>query len=234
MSDHEKLHLARLRKDQDTFEVVVDPDLAMELKEGKDMPLSDVLKSDIIFFDAKKGQEASAERLKAKFGTEDNNEIAKAIIKEGDIQLSAEFREKKREEKRKKIISIIHRNGIDPKTNLPHPQTRIENAIEEAKVRVDESKSVEHQVDKILKELKAILPIKFVLKEIEVKVPAEHAGRLYGNIISFGKVLRDSWQDDGSWDGVIEIPGGLETDFYDKVNSLASGNVEMKVIKIKE
>ena len=90
------------------------------------------------------------------------------------------------------------------------------------------------QVKEVLKKLRVVLPIKFVLKEVEIIIPSEYAAKIYGNIIQFGKVLKDSWQDNGSWLGVIEIPGGLETDLYEKVNSLSSGNVEMKVIKIKE
>ena len=33
---------------------------------------------------------------------------------------------------------MIHRNAVDPKTGLPHPPQRIESAMEEAKIHVDE------------------------------------------------------------------------------------------------
>ena len=228
----DKLHLARLKKGENTYEVVVDPDLAMEFRENKEIQLRDVLKSDTVFFDAKKGLEASHEHLAALFGTEDMEAVAKEIILHGEIQLSAEFREKKRQEKRKQIIDIIHRNGIDPKTNLPHPVTRIENALEEAKVRIDENKTADGQVQDILKALKPIMPIKFVTKEIQVHVPKEYAGKLYGNIINFGKMVNESWNNDGSVTVTVEIPGGLETDFYDQMNSLSQGTIEAKVIKV--
>ena len=56
---------------------------------------------------------------------------------------------------------MIHANGIDPKTNLPHPLQRIENALEEANVKIDEHKSEEKQVEEIVRKLQPILPIKF-------------------------------------------------------------------------
>ena len=60
---------------------------------------------------------------------------------------------------------MIHRNGAEPTTHLPHPVTRIELALEEAKFHVDEYLSVQKQVQEVLKKLKVILPIKFEVKE---------------------------------------------------------------------
>ena len=45
--------------------------------------------------------------------------------------------------------------------------------------------------------------------------------------------MKDEWQNDGSWICQVEIPGGLEEDFYDKLNSLTHGSVETKVINTR-
>ena len=50
------------------------------------------------------------------------------------------------EEKRKQVIAKIAREGINPQNGLPHPAMRIENAMNEAKVKVDAFKSVDEQV----------------------------------------------------------------------------------------
>ena len=47
------------------------------------------------------------------------------------------------EDKRKQVISTIAREGINPQNGLPHPATRIENAMNEAKVKIDPFKSVD-------------------------------------------------------------------------------------------
>ena len=78
-----------------------------------------------------------------------------------------------------------------------------------------------------------ILPIKFEMKEIAVKIPGEHAGKSHLVLNSFGKILKQEWQSDGSLLAVIEIPGGLEQDFYDKLNSITHGNNEVKLIKTR-
>ncbi|MBW3021904.1 ribosome assembly factor SBDS [Candidatus Woesearchaeota archaeon] len=230
--DKERIHLnlARLKKAGDNFEVDVDPDMAIAYKQGKDVSIKDVLKAEKIFADAKKGLLASEERMEQVFGTTDVKQVAEQIIQNGEIQLTAEYRQKVRDAKRKRIIEIIRRNGVDPKTHLPHPLQRLENAFEEAKVKIDEFVSDEKQVQEILKKLRPILPIKFEVKEIEVILGSEYAGKAYPAVKSFGKLLKDEWRNDGSWRAVVEIPAGTQEEFFDKLNSLTHGEVETKIL----
>ena len=225
--------IARLKKDGHDFEILVDCNNALALKEGKDVDMHDILAAMQVFSDAKKGLVASETAIKQIFGTNDVSEVAKEIIRKGEIQLTQEYREKLRDEKRKQIISIIHRNGVDPKTHLPHPPQRIENAFVEAKFHVDEFMPVQEQVQEALKKLRPILPIKFEIKEIAIKLPPDYAPKCYSTVKTFGTILREEWQNNGYWVGVIELPGGMETDLYDKLNKICHGNVESKVLKIK-
>lgn len=231
MNKSETFNLARLKKGNDIFEVVINPDKAIEFKHGK-VDITDALVYPKIFSDAKKGMLASEHKLQELFKTSDPVEVAKIILNNGMIQVTSDYRNKIVEEKRKRIIDIINRNSVDPKTNLPHPISRIEAAMNEAKVRIDESKPAENQVQDILKQLKIIIPIKFVIKEIDIIIPACCASKSYSQIKSFGRLLKDEWQNDGSWHGIIEIPGGIEQDFYDKINNLTHGDNQMKVSKV--
>lgn len=230
--DKERIHLnlARLKKAGENFEIDVDPDMAIDLKHGKAIDIKDALKAEKIFADAKKGLLASEQRLEQVFGTTDVLEIAKKIIEEGEIQLTADYRQKLRDAKRKRIMEIIRRNGVDPKTHLPHPLQRLENAFEEAKIKIDEFDPDEKQVQEILKKLRPILPIKFEVKEIEVILGPEYAGKAYSTVKSCGKLLADEWRNDGSWRCVIEIPAGMQEEFFDKLNNMTHGEVLTKII----
>ena len=64
-------------------------------------------------------------------------------IKNGEIQLTTEYKNKLRDQKRKQIVNLISRNAVDPSNNLPHPPQRIENALNEAKVKIDEFHTAE-------------------------------------------------------------------------------------------
>lgn len=225
--------IARLKTQGQNFEILVDCSNALALREGKNIDMHDILAAMRIFSDAKKGLEASLTAMRQIFGTSDAEEVAKTIIQKGEIQLTQEYREKLREEKRKQIITIIHRNGVDPKTHLPHPPQRIENAFIEAKFHVDEFQSVQEQVQEALKKLRPILPIRFEIKEIAIKIPPDYAPKCYSTVKSFGTILREEWQTNGYWVAIVELPGGMENDFYDKLNKICHGNVESKVLKIK-
>lgn len=76
--------------------------------------------SDTIYKDVKKGLKASPSSLKKVFGTTDFETISREIILKGEIPITAEQRKEMLEAKRKQIIDFIHRNAVDPKTNLPY------------------------------------------------------------------------------------------------------------------
>ena len=215
------------------FEILVECEKAIEFKQGKDIPLEDFVVTFEIFKDVKKGEKANEHELKRIFGTDNKTEIIKRIIRNGEVRLTQEFRDKLRDEKRKSIVNLIHRYSINPTNNLPHPPQRIEAAIEEAKVKIDEFKKAEEQVQDIINKLKPILPIKYEVRDIEVRIPAKFTGKAYLILKQFGTLMKDEWQNDGSLLAVTEIPAGLTTDFFDKLNALTHGEVQTKIIKVK-
>jgi len=228
----DSINIAKLKKGSDVFEIVIDPEKAVLARHNPALT-AEALSFPKVFSDAKKGMQASEDRMKHWFKTTDPIEVAKIIIKEGNIQLTSEYRQKMLENKRKQIIDLIHRNGVDPRTKAPHPITRIDAALQEAKVKVDEFKSADAQMKDVLKKLQPIIPIKFVIKEIEVTIPAAHASKAYQTVRVIGKIMKEAWNNDGSWTGTVEIPGGMEQEFYDKLNNITHGEVQAKVLTIR-
>jgi ribosome maturation protein SDO1 len=231
MVDVDRAVIARLRKEGQVFEILVDCDAALEYKKGKAIGLDRIVATDDIFSDVKKGDRVSTTLLQRVFGTTDAMKIADIIIKQGDVQMTAKHRAQERDEKRKRIINLIHRNAVDSKTGLPHPPQRIERAMEEAGVHIDDSKGAEEQVEEVLKKLRLIIPIKFEKREIAVKIPAQYAGQSFGTLKKY-KLLKDEWQNDGSLLAVVEIPAGLQEDFFGELNKISHGEVESKIIRV--
>lgn len=225
----EGINLARLKKGSEVFEIVIEPEKAIIARKDP-TKTAEALVYPKIFSDAKKGMLASEQRMQALFKTSDPVEVAKHIIQEGNVQLTAEHRQKMLDQKKRQVIEMIHKNGIDPKTGMPHPVTRIETAIQEAKVKIDEFKTAEAQMQQIIRQLAPIIPIKIAIKEIEITIPAEFASKTYSTIKMLSKILKENWNNDGSWTGKVEIPGGIEQEFYDKLNKIAHGQVQSKII----
>lgn len=223
--------IARLKKGEEHFEILVDPYAAADIIDGKDVDISQVLAIDAIFKDSKKGTHASEESIQKNFETNKVSEIAKIIILKGDIQLTTEQRHKMQKNKRNRIIEMIVKNAMDPKTKSPHPRQRIELAMEQAGVHVDPFKPVTEQIKVIIDKLRPIIPLSMEQVRISIKIPAEFIGRAYGVARNFGALEREDWQSDGSWIGIVRIAAGMQNEFYDRLNDVTKGNVSTKILK---
>lgn len=224
--------IARIKKGKENFEILVnDCEKALRFKEGK-IAIDSILVTNNVFKDVKKGLHASEHEMIKVFGTDDSIKVAKMILMEGEILLTAEYRNKLNEDKKKQIINLIQRNALDPKTSRPHPAQRIENAIKEVKANVDFNKSAEEQVQSIVKKISEVLPIKYELRKIEIKIPSNYANKCFSMLKSRSKILSDQWMNDGSLYLVIEVPAGMQGSLFDEINKLTQGSVETKVIGV--
>lgn len=223
--------IARLHKGGDHFEILVDPHEAEHIINGKTENILSALAIDAVFSDSKKGTHAPIESLQKHFKTTDISIIAKEIIQTGEIQLTTEQRHEMQQQKRKRIIDLIVKNAMDPKTKMPHPRTRIELAVDEAKIHIDPFKSVNKQMKTIIEALRPILPISMEQVRVSIKIPPEHVGKAYGAVRSVGTLEREEWQSDGSWIGIVKLSAGMQTDFYDRLNTLTKGNIETRILK---
>jgi len=220
--------IAKLRKDGKEFQILVDCDLAMKFRRGEKVDIRDVLAVERVFKDARKGE--AAPELKKYFGTDDVLRIAEEIIKKGEIQLNVEYRRKLLEEKRKQIIFKISRYAVDPKTNVPIPEKRIELAMEQAKVHLDPFKGVEEQMKDVLEALKPILPIKLSTKKLRVVIPAKYAPKVYGKVKGFGEVSKETWLSNGDWMCELEVPAGVLDGVLSELNQLTKGEADVRVL----
>lgn len=223
--------IARIEKAGERFEVLVKPDAVQKIRDGKEVRVLENLAIDQIFRDAHKGSKASEEKMQEFFGTTEPLEVAREIIKRGEIQLTTEQRREMQEAKRRQIIQYIAANAINPQTGTPHPPQRIEIAMDEAKVHIDPFRAVQEQVKEILGALRPLIPIRFEKARIAVRLSAEDSAKCYGDIKAFGTILREEWQANGSWVGVVEMPAGMQTEFLERLNARTKGNVEAKILK---
>jgi ribosome maturation protein SDO1 len=222
---------ARLKTHGAVFEVLVDPEGALSYRQGDEVDVENILAAEDIFENASRGDRSAEEDLVRAFETTDVVTIAAKIIKKGEIQLTAEQRKRIIENKRRQVVSLIAQNAINPQTGTPHPPTRIERAMEEARVNIDPTKSVEEMVNITMKAIRPIIPIRFEEVDVAVKIPPAYAPKAYGEIATFGKLQKEQWQNDGSWIGVVRLPAGLQNEFYSLVNRLSKGDAETKLLK---
>lgn len=233
----EKAVVARLNRFSTHYEILVDPDLAagiaerLHQREGvPDEEIRAATAVDTVFTHWSDGKKASTEQLLKAFETADFTGVARRILAEGEIQLTAEQRRRMAEAKHKRIVETILRNAWNPQTKTPHPRDRIERALEEAKFKVDPLRRTEEQIEAAMKLLRPLIPIAFEKVKVAIRIPAEHAGHAYGAVRGMGELKQEEWQNDGALIVVIEIPAGMQAEVYDRLNSITHGQVTAKLL----
>ena len=217
---------ARIKQNGKHFEIFVELEDAMKFKKGL---LPSIESEDgRIYTDIKKGNVAPEKDLESAFGTSDAFEIAKKIVKDGEVLLTQDYRDEEKEKKVKQVVDFLSRNSINPQTGNPHTPDRIKRALEEAHVNIKNT-PVENQIPEILGEISKILPIKIETKKIKITIPAIHTGKVYNTISQYKE--EENWMNDGSLEVIVSVPAGMIMDFYDKLNSATHGSAITQEIK---
>ena len=213
--------IARFKSGKMTFETMVDLDNAMKMRKGDlKVSINDVIRDRNIFNDLKKGMKAGQAELMNAFGTAEFNVIVEKMVKKGVLEVTQEFRDDALENRKKQVIDFLTRNAVDARTGRPFTPDIITSALKEAGTKI-ENLSVDKQISKITESLKKVIPIKISTKKIKIKIPAQFTGQTYGLVQEFKE--KEEWLSDGSLEVVVNIPVGIQTDFYDKLNSITHG-----------
>jgi ribosome maturation protein SDO1 len=228
MADH--IIVARYQKGGQKFELVIDPEKAVLYRQGK-ASLGDAVRFPQVYTDAKKGEKAAESALKRSFDTDEFEKVADEILRKGDIPQSKNQREAEGAQIRARLIEMIHRSGVDPKTHAPHPNTRIDAAMNEAKVRIDINISADAQFQDVIKQLRPILPFKQEIHTLRVMVPVNCVGAALKIIKGTGRLLKEDWSGNGDLIATVEVPGGLSVDFQESLMAATHGKAAFTVLK---
>ncbi len=219
--------IARIKVKGKHYEIFVDVEKALQFKKGSGN-IDNALSTNKIFYNSKEGLHVSDSDLMNAFGTSDIKKIAEKIIRQGEIQVPKEYKDKERENKKKQIVDFLARYAIDPRTNLPHTAERMSSAVDEAGINID-NRPIGQQITEAIEKIRKILPIKIKTKRLKLRVPAEHTGKVYGLISEYKE--SENWLSNGDLECMISLPVGLQEDFYDKLNEITHGSAITQEIK---
>ncbi|MEK6893550.1 MAG: ribosome assembly factor SBDS [Nanoarchaeota archaeon] len=216
---------ARIKIKGKHYEILVDLDEALKVKAGKGN-LAAAIVSQHVYSDIKKGTTVSNADLIDAFGTTDLYSIAKKIITSGEVQKTQEFRDAEKENKIKQVLNLIIKNAVD-QNNRPYTEERLKRAIEETHYNFD-NRPPEQQMPLLIEKLKILIPIKIETKKIKIIVPASYTGQVYSLLKEYKQ--SEEWLSNGSLQAILNIPAGMQLDFYDKLNSITHGAVQSEEI----
>ena len=225
----DKVTIVRYTFSGDKFELLVKPDPAFDYKIGKITEISKVLVSDEIYTDSSKGTRVPNEKLEQVFKTNDQTKIAEIIMKKGELNLTTEQRKKMILEKRKQLVTFIAKTYVDPRSHLPHPPLRIEQALDDARVSIDPFKNIDEQLKDIIEKVRSIIPLKSENIVLEITVPAQFVAQSYTVLKSTGTLKKEDWQSNGSLKAILEIPAAARPNVIDRLGSITKGTATIEV-----
>lgn len=193
--------IVRLKRGKETFEVLTFEGAVTKYRQNDMKKLEDVLASgDVIFTDVKKGKQASKEQLAVAFGDVERHAMLEMLVKKGEVQVSAGERKDKLEAKRAEIVAHIHKTFVDPARGGPVPVTRIDNALNQLKPRIDPDVAADRQVGAMLPKLTQILPLRKggAVVTGTIKVPSKWIGSAGSVVRKHGTVTEEEFGADGA------------------------------------
>jgi ribosome maturation protein SDO1 len=222
--------LARIKINNKHFEIMVDLDLALKLRKGENVNIQNVLLANDVFTNSQNGSKASSSDMITCFGTSDVNAVATRIVQKGDIQLPKDYKDEQSENKKKQVVDFFVRNAVDARTGRPFTSQMIENALDQKGINIT-NQPLDRQISGITEALKTILPIKIETKKLAITIPAIHTGKVYSIINQYKE--KEDWLNNGDLRVIINIPVGLQMEFYDKLNAVTHGSAVSEEIKEK-
>ncbi len=218
---------ARLTKKGKKYEILVDLEEALKIRDGKSNNINAAVLTGSVFHNLKSGEQASSVELETDFDTTNFEEVCTRIITHGEVVLPAEYIKKMQEGKYKQVVDFLSKNAVAP-NGLPYTPDRIMTALKEANINV-KNEAIDKQIQGILEQMQKILPIKIEVKKIRITIPAQFTGKAYGVVSNFKQ--EEEWLSNGDLRIIVDVPAGLIMDFFDKLNGVTHGAALTEEVK---
>lgn len=140
--------------------------------------IDEVLQTHTVFINVSKGQVAKKEDLIKAFGTDNQTEICKEILKKGELQVSDKERQSQIDQMFKDIANIVAQKCINPEMKRPYPVTVIQDAMKKAHFSVKLTQNTKQQALQVIKVLKEIMPIERAQMKIRMVASAKYGKKV--------------------------------------------------------
>jgi ribosome maturation protein SDO1 len=127
------------------FEVACYRNKIVNYRQGTETDLSEVLQTERIFINVSKGQFANSKILKQCFGTDDEEEVCRYILDNGDVQVSDQERAAQLESTVREVATMVAEKCVHPKSRRPYTMSQIRDAMKNAGFMVHPTRNIKQQ-----------------------------------------------------------------------------------------
>ncbi|XP_019615547.1 PREDICTED: ribosome maturation protein SBDS-like [Branchiostoma belcheri] len=217
------------------FEIACYKNKVMGWRSGVEKDIDEVLQTHTVFTNVSKGEVAKKQDMVKAFGTEDQTEICKQILKKGELQVSEKERQAQLESMYKDIATLVADMCVNPDTKRPYTVGLIEKAMKDVHFSVKPTRNTKQQALEVIKKLKETetINIERAQMRIKVTVPQREAKKVRTKLTKIAKKVEgENWEDDEFNMVALMDPGCFrEVDELIRVETKGKGSMELLSLK---
>ena len=81
----------------------------------------------------------------------------------------------------------------------------------------------------LVHKLKEVIPIRIEMKRVKLVIPAQFTGQVYGLVNEYKE--SEEWMANGNLSVIVNVPAGMQLDFFDKLNGITHGAIQSEELK---
>lgn len=183
-----------------------------------------------MFANVTRGELAKKDDLTKAFGTADQVEICKEILKKGELQVSEKERQANLDATFKEIATLVSEKCVHLETNRPFTVTTIEKAMRDCHFSIKPNKNVKSQALGVIKMLKEHLPIDKAQMRVKITVKlCKESKKLREEL---PKLIKTVESESPEFTIALIDPGSFKT-IDELINSSCKGNAAIEVLSLK-
>lgn len=162
--------IVRLKSHGKRFEIACYKNKVMNWREGIEKDLAEVLQTETVFTNVSRAIVANDKDLQKAFGTSNNEEVCRKILKSGDLQVSEKEREVQLESSFRDIVQLVVERCVHPQTGRQLTASSVENALKSIGFSVQPEHPAKKQALKAIEALCTELPESFVRAKMRLRI----------------------------------------------------------------
>ncbi|KAF1334767.1 Sbds family rrna metabolism protein, partial [Globisporangium splendens] len=188
--------VVRLKKNGKRFEIACYKNKVFNWRNGVETDIDEVLQITRVYENVSKGKFAKKHDWVQAFGVQDDEEVCRIILEQGELQVSEGERKAQVENLYRDIATIVADKCVNPNSNRPYPFSVIERLMKEIHYAVVPNRTAKQQALEVIKKLQGHIPIARAKMKIQVTAPLAGAKQIKPALLKEGaEILEEKWSE---------------------------------------
>lgn len=216
--------VVRLRKGGNRYELACYPNKVRAWRDKLETDLNEVLQIHCVFSNVSKGQFANKKEMYQAFRTEEEVQIIKTILEQGELQLTEKERSVEQQSLFRDVAKMVSERCVNPETNRAYTATMIEKMMRDCHISLKANKSAKQHALEVTKQLRAAGSFKIApaMMGAVISIDVNVVDHVKDQVLKLcADVVRQGCTENGSYDMTVVI----EPENYGAIESLLHSQI---------